>query len=181
MTDPFDKRKKCGTQQVNAVFSVRSNCFRCFGEVMHKVDEIRAITKERGKTQGERERKDERCSPQKKTDKQGREKCRGEIGEGGCGEGKAHSGDDTVESGLEPSDGVLGSDLVLESDSSLLLLPLGDTHTGSAHDDVEVHSEDTDSGVVLDSQVDVLLDTETEVSGLYTTHTQPKGRVVSIA
>lgn len=77
-----------------------------------------------------------------------------------------HSGDDTVESGLEPGDGVLGSDLVLVADSGLLLLPLGDTHTGSAHDDVEVHSEDSNSGVVLDSEIDVLLDSESEVSGL---------------
>lgn len=77
------------------------------------------------------------------------------------------SGDDTIESGLEPRDGVLGSDLVLVTDSGLLLLPLGDTHTRSAHDDVEVHSEDTNSRVVLDSEVNVLLDTESEVSGLF--------------
>ena len=34
------------------------------------------------------------------------------------------------------------------------------------HDDVEVHSVDTDRRVVLDAQVDVLGDTETEVAGL---------------
>lgn len=52
------------------------------------------------------------------------------------------------------------------TDSGLLLLPLGDTHTRSAHDDVEVHSEDSDSGVVLDSEINVLLDSESEVPGL---------------
>ena len=55
------------------------------------------------------------------------------------------------------------------TDSGLLLLPLGDTHTGSAHDDVEVHSEDSDSGVVLDSEINVLLDSESKVSGLTVT------------
>lgn len=34
------------------------------------------------------------------------------------------------------------------------------------HDDVEVHAVDTDRRVVLDAQVDVLGDTETEVAGL---------------
>jgi len=94
---------------------------------------------------------------------------------------KTHSGDDTIEPGLEPRNGVLGSDFVLVSNSRLLLLPLGwrnkqegredgnevsedvsfvrahgrlrtsredakeltDTHTGSAHNDVEVHSENS--------------------------------------
>jgi hypothetical protein len=34
------------------------------------------------------------------------------------------------------------------------------------HDDVEVHAVDADRRVVLDAQVDVLGDTETEVAGL---------------
>lgn len=55
---------------------------------------------------------------------------------------------------------------MLGTDSGLLGLSLGDSHTRSTHNDVEVHSEDTDSGIVLDSEIDVLLDTETEVSGL---------------
>lgn len=36
----------------------------------------------------------------------------------------------------------------------------------NSHDAVEVHSVDTDGRVVLDSQIDVLGDTETEVTGL---------------
>lgn len=43
-------------------------------------------------------------------------------------------------------------------------LPPGDPHTWSTHDDVEVHTENTDSWVVLDTEINVLLDTETEVT-----------------
>lgn len=46
------------------------------------------------------------------------------------------------------------------------VLPGGNSHTRSAHDNVEVHTEDTDSRVVLDTEVNVLLNTETEVTGL---------------
>ena len=76
------------------------------------------------------------------------------------------SSDDTVESLLEPGDGLLGSDLVGRADSSGLGLSSGNSHAWSAHDDEEVHTEDTDSRVVLNTEVDVLVDTETEVSGL---------------
>jgi hypothetical protein len=37
---------------------------------------------------------------------------------------------------------------------------------GNSHAAVEVHAVDTDTGVVLDAQIDVLADTETEVAGL---------------
>lgn len=67
-----------------------------------------------------------------------------------------HTTDNSVEPLLEPRHAVLLLDLVLESDSATLVLPSGNSHTGSAHDDVEVHTEDTDTGVVLDTQVDVL-------------------------
>ena len=36
----------------------------------------------------------------------------------------------------------------------------------NSHAAVEVHAVDTDTGVVLDTQIDVLGDTETEVTGL---------------
>ena len=32
--------------------------------------------------------------------------------------------------------------------------------------DVEIHSIDTDAGIVLDAQIDVLLDAEAEISGI---------------
>jgi len=52
-----------------------------------------------------------------------------------------------------------------ETNACLLLLPPGNASTGPAHDNVEIHTKDTDSGVVTCSQVDVLLDTEAKVSG----------------
>lgn len=55
---------------------------------------------------------------------------------------------------------------VRSTDLADSVLPGGNSHTGSAHDDVEVHTEDTDSRVVLDTEVNVLLNTETEVTGL---------------
>lgn len=53
----------------------------------------------------------------------------------------------------EPNSGLLGPSL---------------RHPGAraSHHDVEVHTEDTDTGVVSGTQIDVLLDTETEVSSL---------------
>lgn len=43
-------------------------------------------------------------------------------------------------------------------------LALVDAHAGTLKDDVEVHTVDTDLGVVLDAEVDVLLDTEAKVA-----------------
>lgn len=53
------------------------------------------------------------------------------------------SGNDTVESRLEPRDSVVGLNLVLSTDSGLLLLSDGNSGSGSSHDDVEVHTENT--------------------------------------
>ena len=47
-----------------------------------------------------------------------------------------------------------------------LAAPVTNIHAGPAEDNVEVHAVDTDAGVVLDAQVDVLLDAEAEVSVL---------------
>lgn len=74
--------------------------------------------------------------------------------------------DDTVESLLEPGNSLLRPNPVRSTDLADSVLPGGNSHTGSAHDDVEVHTEDTDSRVVLDTEVNVLLNTETEVTGL---------------
>lgn len=73
---------------------------------------------------------------------------------------------DAVETLLEPRNGVLRLDLVGVANTANLGLATSNAHTRAAHDDVEVHTEDTDSGVVLDAQVDVLVNTETKVSGL---------------
>jgi hypothetical protein len=75
------------------------------------------------------------------------------------------SHDDTVKPLLEPSNSVFRSNLVLSSNLGSHPLSSSDSHTRSTHDDVKVHTENTDSWVVFDTEVDVLLDTETEVAG----------------
>ena len=55
---------------------------------------------------------------------------------------------------------------MLEADPGLLGPALGYPCTRAAHNDVKVHTEDTDTGVVAGTQIDVLLDTETKVSGI---------------
>ena len=59
---------------------------------------------------------------------------------------------------------MLRSDLVLSTNLGSSPLPPGNPHSWSSHDDVEVHTENTDSWVVLDTEINVFLDTETEVS-----------------
>lgn len=67
---------------------------------------------------------------------------------------------------LEPLDGVLLGDSVVDSDGRSASLSSGNSVTGSANDDEEVHSVNSDIGVVLDTKIDVLVDTETKVTGL---------------
>lgn len=50
------------------------------------------------------------------------------------------------------------------SNPASLLSALGNIHASPAKDNIEVHAIDTDGGVILDTQVDVFLDTESEVS-----------------
>ena len=99
--------------------------------------------------------------------------------------------DDTVEAVLEPLDGLTLGDAVVDTDLGLAAAALGDVLTGTgpikvslslfhfiafhlilfwtdehSHAAVKVHTVDTNTGVVLDTQVNVLADTETEVTGL---------------
>ena len=67
---------------------------------------------------------------------------------------------------LEPFHSVIFSDFVLGSDSAFASSAEADSASGSLEDHVEVHTEDTGEGVVLDSQIDVLLDTESEASAV---------------
>jgi len=55
---------------------------------------------------------------------------------------------------------VVGADLALAAAAT------SDALAGAGHAAVEVHAVDTDTGVVLDSEVDVLADAEAEVAGL---------------
>ncbi len=74
--------------------------------------------------------------------------------------------DDTIETLLEPRHRILLLDTVREAHPRLLLLPPRYPRTRTAHDDVEVHAEDTNRRVVPRTEIDVLLDTEAKVAGL---------------
>jgi hypothetical protein len=77
-----------------------------------------------------------------------------------------HLSDNAVEPGLEPLDGLLALDLVADTNLALHAAAAGDTLTRAGHAAVEVHAVNTDGGVVLDTEIDVLADTEAEVAGL---------------
>lgn len=72
----------------------------------------------------------------------------------------------TLEAVLVPLYGLVAVDLVRGTDSGLGSATLGDTLTWTGHAAVEVHSVDTNGRVVLDAEIDVLRDTETEVASL---------------
>merc|ERR1719456_873649 len=73
--------------------------------------------------------------------------------------------DDTLVLLLEPLLGVVLLDLVVESNAGLGSSALGDALSGAVEDDVEVHTVDTDGGIVLKTKIDVLVNTEAKVSG----------------
>jgi hypothetical protein len=74
--------------------------------------------------------------------------------------------DDTLKLVLEPLDGVFLGDLVVDSNTSCADLSLGNAGSRSVQADEKVHSVDTSGRIVLDTQIDVLVDSETKVSGL---------------
>jgi len=75
-------------------------------------------------------------------------------------------GKDTIVALLEPVHGLLLVDAVVGTNLGDGTATLGDAVTGAVHADEEVHTVNTDGGIVLDTQIDVLLDTEAEVAGL---------------
>lgn len=72
---------------------------------------------------------------------------------------------DTIELGLEPVDGLILCDAVVGAELAGGMTTTGDTASGTLKDDEEVHTVDTNGGIVLDTKIDVLLDTETKVTG----------------
>ena len=64
----------------------------------------------------------------------------------------------------EPLLGLLLGNLLELANLSTGVLSLGDSATRSLEDDVEVHTENTGGGIVLDTEIDMLIDTETEVA-----------------
>lgn len=68
---------------------------------------------------------------------------------------------DALVLGLEPLDGVVLGELVLLADLALAVLTTRNAEARALQHHVEVHTVDTGGGVVLDTQIDVLVDTET--------------------
>ncbi len=64
----------------------------------------------------------------------------------------------------EPFHGFLLGNSVLGSNGALASSSEANPASRPLQDDVEVHTEDTSEGVILDSQVDVLLNTESKAS-----------------
>ena len=60
--------------------------------------------------------------------------------------------------------GLLLSDFLVLADSTTAVLLLGDSATWSSEDAVEVHTENTSGGIVLNSEIDMLVNTESEVA-----------------
>ena len=81
-------------------------------------------------------------------------------------QGKNDLPDNSLEAGLVPLDNLLTLDAVGGANLGLATATLGDALTTATHADVEVHSVNSDSWVVLDAEIDVLGDSETEVTGL---------------
>ena len=74
--------------------------------------------------------------------------------------------DNTLESRLEPLHCVILPDLVSSSNRLIGSSSPPYSRTGSCHAAVEVHTVDTNRGVVLDAQIDVLRDAEAEVASV---------------
>lgn len=70
----------------------------------------------------------------------------------------------TIKTLSEPSLCFLLLDLVLEANLVGTWFALSNTVSWAGHDDVEVSTEDTNTWVVLDTQIDVLVNTETKVT-----------------
>jgi len=64
----------------------------------------------------------------------------------------------------EPLLGLLLGDLLELANTGRLLAALGNSVAGALEHDVEVHTENTSVGIVLDAEIDVLVNTETKVA-----------------
>ena len=65
---------------------------------------------------------------------------------------------------FEPFHGVFLGDFVFGSDSAFASSSEADSASWSLEDNVEVHSENTSERVILDTQIDMLLNSEAETS-----------------
>jgi len=78
----------------------------------------------------------------------------------------AYLADDGIEALLEPPDSVIAIDTVSSANSALGAAATADTLARAGHAAVEVHAVDANRRVILDTEIDVLRDTEAEVTGL---------------
>lgn len=70
----------------------------------------------------------------------------------------------------EPLLGLLCGDSLELSEFASSVLSLANSLSGSSKDDVEVHAENTSALIVLDSEIDVLLNTKSEVTYILINH-----------
>ena len=64
----------------------------------------------------------------------------------------------------EPLLGFVGGDSLEFSEPVSDMLSLGDSLAGSGQDDVEVHAKNTCAHIIFDSEIDMLINTESEVA-----------------
>jgi hypothetical protein len=60
--------------------------------------------------------------------------------------------------------GIIRSDSLEFSEFASGVLSFGDSLTSSGEDNVEIHTENTGVGIILDSEINVFFDTESEVA-----------------
>ena len=64
----------------------------------------------------------------------------------------------------EPLLGLISGDSLMLSELARCVLSSGDSLSGSTEDDVEVHTENTGVGIVLNSEIDMFINTKSEVT-----------------
>lgn len=62
--------------------------------------------------------------------------------------------------------GLISGDSLMLSELTRCVLSSGNSLSSSSEDDIEVHTENTGVGVILDSEINMLIDTESEVTYL---------------
>lgn len=75
-----------------------------------------------------------------------------------------HLGEVFVVFGLKPLDAIALEKTMSVADDRLGMTATGHSETRASENNEEVHTVDTSAGVVFDTQVNVLLDTETEAT-----------------
>ena len=79
---------------------------------------------------------------------------------------KASVIDGTIVFLFEPFHSFLFADSVLSADCAFASSSQANSASWSLEDNVEVHTEDTSEGVILNTQINVLLNTESEAAGI---------------